>query len=266
MIRIGTSGYNYPEWRGSFYPEKYPAAKMLRTTPSASTVESTTRSTARQCQDHRWLVAERRQGSPSRSKCLSESRTRAPAQHRRPAAPFSDTAAGSPTRLRALPAPPNFKKDLERLGGPGPATRRVRCAFEFRHESWSPTMSTSGCVPVMRRLSRRHGERHYPRGHRGLGYFRLRDQGYTAAGLEEWSRPFAGSAAAGATPCMLTQRRPGLAPPSARQLEGFQFDSTRLLARCLAKPPSCARRRRPYRRPRQHRRQRSGYRSKRFGV
>ncbi|MGH8309627.1 MAG: DUF72 domain-containing protein, partial [Steroidobacteraceae bacterium] len=28
-IWVGTSGYNYPEWRGSFYPEKLPAAKML---------------------------------------------------------------------------------------------------------------------------------------------------------------------------------------------------------------------------------------------
>jgi len=26
---VGTSGYNYPEWRGSFYPEKLAAAKML---------------------------------------------------------------------------------------------------------------------------------------------------------------------------------------------------------------------------------------------
>ncbi len=26
---IGTSGYNYPEWRGSFYREKFPTAKML---------------------------------------------------------------------------------------------------------------------------------------------------------------------------------------------------------------------------------------------
>ena len=26
---VGTSGYNYPEWRGSFYPEKFPSAKML---------------------------------------------------------------------------------------------------------------------------------------------------------------------------------------------------------------------------------------------
>src|SRR5579875_1061987 len=28
-IWVGTSGYNYPEWRGSFYPEKLPTTKML---------------------------------------------------------------------------------------------------------------------------------------------------------------------------------------------------------------------------------------------
>jgi len=28
-VWIGTSGYNYPEWKGSFYPETMPAAKML---------------------------------------------------------------------------------------------------------------------------------------------------------------------------------------------------------------------------------------------
>src|SRR3989442_797123 len=28
-ILIGTSGYNYPEWRGSFYPSGFPASKML---------------------------------------------------------------------------------------------------------------------------------------------------------------------------------------------------------------------------------------------
>ena len=26
---IGTSGFQYPEWKGHFYPEKLPAAKML---------------------------------------------------------------------------------------------------------------------------------------------------------------------------------------------------------------------------------------------
>src|SRR4029453_15600174 len=29
MILVGTSGYNYPEWKGSFYPPDLPAAKML---------------------------------------------------------------------------------------------------------------------------------------------------------------------------------------------------------------------------------------------
>ncbi|MGE0448104.1 MAG: DUF72 domain-containing protein, partial [Vicinamibacterales bacterium] len=29
MIWVGTSGYNYPEWKGSFYPPTLPAAKML---------------------------------------------------------------------------------------------------------------------------------------------------------------------------------------------------------------------------------------------
>ena len=28
-IWVGTSGYNYPEWKGSFYPEKLPASQML---------------------------------------------------------------------------------------------------------------------------------------------------------------------------------------------------------------------------------------------
>ena len=27
--RVGTSGYNYPEWKGSFYPADLPASKML---------------------------------------------------------------------------------------------------------------------------------------------------------------------------------------------------------------------------------------------
>jgi uncharacterized protein YecE (DUF72 family) len=29
MVRTGTSGFNYPEWKGSFYPADLPASKML---------------------------------------------------------------------------------------------------------------------------------------------------------------------------------------------------------------------------------------------
>ena len=28
-VCIGTSGYNYPEWRGTFYPEGFPARQMF---------------------------------------------------------------------------------------------------------------------------------------------------------------------------------------------------------------------------------------------
>src|SRR5712691_9926439 len=28
-VWVGTSGYNYPEWKGSFYPAKLPATQML---------------------------------------------------------------------------------------------------------------------------------------------------------------------------------------------------------------------------------------------
>src|SRR5437867_10262794 len=29
-VYVGTSGYSYPEWKGSFYPEDLPASEMLR--------------------------------------------------------------------------------------------------------------------------------------------------------------------------------------------------------------------------------------------
>ena len=29
-VRVGTSGYSYPEWKGNFYPEKLAAKDMLR--------------------------------------------------------------------------------------------------------------------------------------------------------------------------------------------------------------------------------------------
>ena len=29
MIHVGTSGYSYPEWKGSFYPSDMPTTKML---------------------------------------------------------------------------------------------------------------------------------------------------------------------------------------------------------------------------------------------
>jgi uncharacterized protein YecE (DUF72 family) len=94
--------------------------------------------------------------------------------------------------------PPNLKCDLDRLDrflGDLPAD--VPAAFEFRHDSWLTE-------PVLARL-RDHGaalcvadsaDRHPPVEVTARhGYFRLRDEGYTAADLARWADAIASRAA-----------------------------------------------------------------------
>jgi uncharacterized protein YecE (DUF72 family) len=141
-VRVGTSGYNYPEWKGAFYPAGLAPAKMLPyyaehfatveinytfyRMPNAKTVAG-------------WMAAT----PPSFTFVLKapkrithDGRLRDTDEALRY---FCDTARGLGERLGPLlfQLPPNFKKDVGRLGDalvqlpPG-----LRCAFEFRHESW----------------------------------------------------------------------------------------------------------------------------------
>ena len=141
-IHVGTSGYNYPEWRATFYPAKLPAAKMLAyyverfstveinatfyRMPNAKTVAG-------------WgatapagftyvLKAPQRITHFARLRGVDE-----------PLRYFCDTAGALGDKLGPLlfQLPPNFKKAADRLGEllatlPG----GLRVAFEFRHESW----------------------------------------------------------------------------------------------------------------------------------
>ena len=105
---------------------------------------------------------------------------------------FVDTAAGLGPKLGPVlfQLPPNFRKDLDRLGGlltQLPAG--LRCAFEFRHASWF-------AAEVYERLRAANAalcvadtdEATTPlEVTADWGYVRLRDQGYTQADLEEWS-------------------------------------------------------------------------------
>lgn len=195
MIRIGTSGYNYPEWRGTFYPEKFPTGKMLPyyaerfstveinytfyRMPNAKTVAGWVAETP----DHFSFTLK----APQRITHLARLRNIGD-----PLRYFLDTAAGLGPKLGTVlfQLPPNFKKDLDRLGGlldliPG----ALRCAFEFRHESWlDPAVydrlraaNAALCVadtedattPIETTAD--------------WGYLRLRDQGYTEADLAEWA-------------------------------------------------------------------------------
>ena len=141
-VRVGTSGFNYPEWRGSFYPARLPAAAMLafyaerfRTveinatfyrTPTAPTVAGWAETTPADFVFT--LKAPQRITHMRRLQNVDE-----------PLAAFCQLARTLRAKLGPLffQLPPNFKKDTPRLRDmlarvPGD----LRCAFEFRHASW----------------------------------------------------------------------------------------------------------------------------------
>jgi uncharacterized protein YecE (DUF72 family) len=195
-VWIGTSGYNYPEWRGSFYPEKFATSKMLPyyaerfTTveinytfyrmPTAKTIAGWDAETPAGFRFA--LKAPKRITHDRRLKDVDE-----------PLRYFLDAAGQLGPKLGPLlfQLPPNFKKDLSRLDDllarlpPG-----LRYAFEFRHASWHAD-------DLYDRLRRSNAALCLADSEKAstpleptadFGYLRLRDEGYSPADLTEWSR------------------------------------------------------------------------------
>ena len=194
QLHVGTSGYNFSEWKGSFYPDKLPAAKMLEyyaTKLQAVEINYTFYRMPTPKIVAGWvaavpetftfvLKAPQRITHVSRLKDIDETLRY-----------FCQTASGLGPRLGPLlfQLPPNFKKDTGRLANllaqlpPG-----VRCACEFRHESWFAddvyellrTYNGALCVadtdeattPLVATAD--------------FGYLRLRDEGYDKQELEVW--------------------------------------------------------------------------------
>ena len=196
MIRIGTSGYNYPEWRGTFYPEKFPTGKMLPyyaerfstveinytfyRMPNAKTIAGWAAETPSNFSFT--LKAPQRITHFARLREIDD-----------PLRYFLDTAAGLGPKLGPVlfQLPPNFKKDMGRLGGLLallPVT--LRCAFEFRHESWfaDEVYARLRSANAALCLADTEDATTPLEVTADWGYLRLRDQGYTAPDLEEWSR------------------------------------------------------------------------------
>jgi len=196
MIRVGTSGYNYPEWRGSFYPEKFPSGKMLPYYAERfSTVEINY--TFYRMPNAKTVAGWDAETPPGFSFTLKASQRITHIARLReigePLRYFLDTAAGLGPKLGAVlfQLPPNFKKDLGRLGGLlAQLPAGLRCAFEFRHDSWFAddvyerlrAANAALCVADTEDATTPLEVT------ADWGYLRLRDQGYTAADLEEWSR------------------------------------------------------------------------------
>src|SRR3979409_2081447 len=142
MIWIGTSVYNYPEWKAMFYPDNLPAAKMLPyyaarfptveinyTFYRMPTEKIVSGWAAQTPSPHkRTLKAPRRITHDNRLKNVGEH-----------VQGFCQVAGTLGDKLGALlfQLPPNLKKDLPLFDAfLETLPPKVCAAFEFRHPSW----------------------------------------------------------------------------------------------------------------------------------
>ena len=195
MIWIGTSGYNYPEWKGSFYPDNLPAAKMLPYYAARfPTVESNYTFyrmpneklvggwAAQTPEPYRLtLKAPRRITHDSRLKNCGEL-----------VDGFCQVAGTLGPKLGALlfQLPPNLKKDLGLFDAfLADLPPKAPAAFEFRNASWLDDdiytrlaeRNLSLCIADSEKMSTP------VRVTADYAYFRLRDEGYTSADLDRWA-------------------------------------------------------------------------------
>jgi uncharacterized protein YecE (DUF72 family) len=199
MIWVGTSGYNYPEWKGSFYPEKLPAAKMLpyyaERFPTVEINYTFYRAPNEKILQG-WDAA-----TPERfrltlkapKRITHDARLRDCGDRVRQ---FLETAAVLGPKLGALlfQLPPNLKKDLALFDAfLETFPPRVCAAFEFRHASWLDeeiyarlrARNLALCVADSERLSTPVDVT------ADYAYFRLRDEGYGPVDIERWARVIA---------------------------------------------------------------------------
>jgi uncharacterized protein YecE (DUF72 family) len=195
VIWIGTSGYNYPEWRGTFYPEKCPAAKMLpyyaERFPTVEINYTFYRAPNEKILEG-WSSA-----TPERFKLTlkapkritHDARLRDCADRVRQ---FLETASVLGPKLGALlfQLPPNLKKDIGLLDTFLDAfPPRVCAAFEFRHPSWLDdevygrlrARNLALCVADSETLATPVEIT------ADYAYFRLRDEGYTPDDIARWA-------------------------------------------------------------------------------
>jgi len=195
VIHVGTSGYNYEAWRGSFYPEDLSSKKMLGYYAERfSTVEINysfyRKPTPKILQGWSAQV-------PPRFRFALKAWQRITHQKRlRDSEEFVDAFAEVARTLGPQLAPvlyqlpPNLKADvpllrefLLRL------PKDIRAAFEFRHESWFADATYAAlrenraalCIAESEALATP------PVATAPFGYFRLRRLDYDEAALRGWA-------------------------------------------------------------------------------
>jgi uncharacterized protein YecE (DUF72 family) len=203
QIWVGTSGYNYPEWKGSFYPAKLPGAKMLSFyAQEFASVEINY--TFYRMPNARILTGWSEQTPPGFRLTLKAPKRITHIARLRDCSDLLDyflkTAATLGPKFGALlfQLPPYFRKDLGVLEAFVAALPAGTCAaFEFRHASWMD-------AEVFARLRERNLALCIADSEKfstpleitaDYAYFRLRDEGYTPQDLARWAETIRSRAA-----------------------------------------------------------------------
>jgi uncharacterized protein YecE (DUF72 family) len=196
-LYVGTSGYAFKEWKGSFYPKDLPAKDMLHYYGErfrAVEINNTMYRFPRADDLKAWASA-----VPAGFKFVIKAHQRI--THRRRLKDVTDTVndlitvtATLKKRLGALlfQLPPNFKNDAARLREFLPLVpSKTRAAFEFRHESWFDD-------EVFDLLRRHHVALCIAEAEDGVevpfvatadwGYVRLRLPHYSDTTLKQWAK------------------------------------------------------------------------------
>ena len=195
-VRVGTSGFSYAPWKGSFYPADLPSERMLQFYAQRMATVEINNSFYRMPRGgvvNGWaaqveptfrfsIKAPRRITHTKRLKDV-ETET----------IPLLDVLEGfGPTLGTVLfQLPPNFKRDLQRLADLlAVSTPRVATVLEFRNDSWLCTetyelLSQHGaalCITDTAEVERPSLVRTSEH-----GYLRLRRGSYTPQDLKEWA-------------------------------------------------------------------------------
>jgi uncharacterized protein YecE (DUF72 family) len=191
---IGTSGFQYTEWKGSFYPEDLPASKMLpyfaerlTTTeinytfhriPSSKTIENWKAQTP---ETFRFALK-----APQKITHWSKLRDCQDTLDY-----FCRVISDLGERLGPIlfQLPPNFKKDANVLSAFLRELPTIRGAFEFRHSSWLDEeifallheRNIALCMADTEKLSTPTVAT------ADYGYLRLRREDYTTTDVERWA-------------------------------------------------------------------------------
>jgi uncharacterized protein YecE (DUF72 family) len=199
-IHVGTSGYNYPEWRGTFYPADLPAKQMFPFYARAfETVEINytfyrmpTPKTVSAWKDQAPAAFAYALKAPQRITHLKRLKDAGESIRL-----FCETALLLGPHLGPLlfQLPPSLKCDVARLDAAlAEIPAGLRVAVEFRHDSWhndevyaaltgrqaAMCVADFGDKTTPLQATARHG------------YLRLRDEGYQDADLARWADRIAG--------------------------------------------------------------------------